>query len=80
MDDKKVYELKRLELAYKKQMIFMSGVIALSLLGLALYIYNIYSYSFQLLIVAIVMVVVGIIGIFTIDKHMMEISGKIKGM
>ena len=78
MDDKKVYELKRLELAYNKQLIFMAGVITLALFGLALYIYNIYSYSFSLLIVAIVMVVSGIIGIFNIDNHMMEISKKIK--
>ncbi len=80
MDDKKVFELKRLELAYNKQLTFMFGVIALALLGAILYIVNIYSYNFQLFIVSVVMIIVGVIGMFTIDAHIKEISGKIKGM
>jgi len=80
MDDRKVFELKRLELAYIKQMIFMAGVITLALLGLILYIYNVYQYNFQLLIISIVLVIVGIIGIFTIDQHMKDISREIKGL
>jgi hypothetical protein len=80
MDDKKVFELKRLGLAYNKQLVFMAGVITLALLGLALYIYNVYSYNFQLLVISIMLVIVGIIGMFTIDKHMKEISEKIKGL
>jgi uncharacterized membrane protein YqjE len=80
MDDRKVFELKRLELAYIKQMIFMAGVITLALLGLILYIYNVYQYNFQLLIISIVLVIVGIRGIFTIDQHMKDISREIKGL
>jgi len=78
MDDKKVFELKRLELAYYKQLLYMCGIISIALIGLILYIINIYHYTFQLLLVAIMLIVVGIICVFNIDSNMKEISEKIK--
>jgi ABC-type bacteriocin/lantibiotic exporter with double-glycine peptidase domain len=80
MDDKKVFELKRLELAYCRQLIYMCGVISVALIGLILYIINIYRYNFQLFLVAVMLIVVGVISIFNIDSNMKEISKKIKGM
>lgn len=80
MDDKKVFELKRLELAYNKQLIFMFGTTFIALMGVALYIVNIYRYQFQLLLIAVMLIVVGLIGIFNIDSHMKSISEKIKGL
>jgi hypothetical protein len=80
MDDKKVFELKRLELAYNKQLIFMIGVMIVTFAGLLLYIYNVYAYSFQLMLISIVLVITGLIGMFNIDQHMKELSKKIKGL
>jgi NhaP-type Na+/H+ or K+/H+ antiporter len=80
MDDKKVFELKRLELAYKKQLLFMIGNMVITLLGLVLYIINIYSYHLQLLLVAIMLVIVGTICVFDTDSKLKEISHKIKGL
>jgi hypothetical protein len=80
MDDKKVFELKRLELAYNRQLIFMIGVISLALIGLILYIINIYRYNFQLFLVAVMLITVGVISIFNIDSSMKDISKKIKGL
>ena len=78
MDDKKVFELKRLELAYNKQLLFMFGVMLLALLGVILYIVNIYRYQFQLLLVAVMLIAVGAICMLHIDSHMKEISRKMK--
>jgi len=78
MDDRKVYELTRLKLAYQKQVIFIAGVIIIALLGLILYIYNIYKYDFALFIISIVLIITGAIGIMTIDQKMKLISKKIK--
>jgi hypothetical protein len=78
MDDKKAFELKRLELAYKRQLLFMFGTILMTLIGGILYIINIYHYQFQLLLVAVMLIVVGAIGMFGIDTRMKEISLKIK--
>jgi Ca2+/Na+ antiporter len=78
MDDKKVFELKRLELAYDRQLLFMLGVILLTLAGVALYIFNIYIYQLQLLLVAVMLIAVGVIGMINIDSKMKEISNKIK--
>jgi hypothetical protein len=78
MDDRKMFELTRLKLAYQKQIVFVIGLIILALLGAVLYIYNIYSYDFSLFIVSVVMIVTGIIGIMTIDQKMKVISKKIK--
>jgi uncharacterized membrane protein HdeD (DUF308 family) len=78
MDDKKLFELKRLELAYYKQLIYVCGVISIAILGLILYIINIYNYNFQLLLVAIMLIAVGVICIFNFDSNLKEISGKIK--
>jgi len=78
MDDKKVFELKRLELAYNKQLIYMIGVICVALIGLVMYLVNNYYYSFQLLLTAVMLMAVGVISIFNIDTHMKEISEKIK--
>jgi len=78
MDDKKVFELKRLELAYKKQLLFMAWVMVVTLIGLILYIINIYSYHLQLLLVAIMLVIVGIICVFDTDSKLKDISRKIK--
>jgi hypothetical protein len=80
MDDKKQFELKRLELAYYKQLIYVCGVISVALIGLILYIINIYHYSFQLLLVAVMLIVVGIICIFNFDSNMKDISRKIKNL
>jgi hypothetical protein len=78
MDDKKVFELKRLELAYKRQLLFMLGMILMTLIGIILYIINIYHYQFQLLLVAITLVAIGVIGILNIDSKMKEISKNLK--
>ncbi|MGV8141574.1 MAG: hypothetical protein ACP5NW_03995 [Candidatus Woesearchaeota archaeon] len=80
MDDKKVFELKRLELAYNKQMLFMFGVMLIALLGAILYIINIYRYQLQLLLVAVMLIAVGVICMFHIDSRMKEISRKMKGL
>jgi len=78
MDDKKVFELKRLELAYYKQLIYICAVISVAFIGLILYIINIYRYNFQLLLVAVMLITVSVICIFNIDSKMKEISEKIK--
>jgi hypothetical protein len=80
MDDKKVFELKRLELAYNRQLIYMCGVIAVALIGLILYIIDIYQYNFQLLLVAVMLITVGVISILSIDSNMKDISKKVKQM
>jgi hypothetical protein len=80
MDDRKVFELKRLELAYNRQLIYMIGVILVALIGLALYIYTIMNYSFQLLLVAVMLITVGVISMMNIDSNMKNISGKIRGL
>lgn len=80
MDDKKMFELKRLELAYKRQLLFMFGMILMTLIGIILYIINIYRYQFQLLLVAIMLIAVGVIGILNIDSSMKEISKKLKSL
>lgn len=78
MDDKKVFELKRLELAYKKQLLFMIGLMTLTFIGLIIYIINIYSFNLQLLLVAIMLIIVGIICMFDTDSKLKIISKKIK--
>ena len=80
MDDRKVFELTRLKLAYQKQILFIAALIILVLLGIVLYVYNIYSYNFSLLIVSLVMILSGMIGIMTIDQKIRVISKKIKGL
>jgi len=80
MDDRKVFELTRLRLAYQKQISFVVGLIVLALLGIALYIINIYRFDFSLFIVSVVMIISGAIGIMTIDQKMKVISRKIKGL
>ena len=80
MDDKKVFELKRLELAYNRQLIYMCGVISVALIGLVLYIINVYRFNFQLFLIAVMLIAVGIISVMSIDSTMKEISGKIKGL
>lgn len=78
MDDKKVFELKRLELAYKRQLLFMCGAILLALMGVTLYIVNIYHYQFQLLLVAIMLIAISAIGMLSIDSTMKGLSKEIK--
>lgn len=78
MDDRKVYELARLKLAYQKQVIFIAGMIIVALFGLALYIFNIYMFDFALFIVSLVLILTGVIGIMTIDQKMKMISKRIK--
>jgi hypothetical protein len=80
MDDKKVFELKRLELAYNRQLLFMFGTILMALIGVVLYIINICHYQFQLLLVAITLIAVGAIGMLSIDSRMKEISGRVKNL
>lgn len=78
MDDRKVFELTRLKLAYQKQVIFIAALIVLVLLGIILYIVNIYRFDFALLITSLVIIISGIIGVMTIDQKMKIISKKIK--
>lgn len=78
MDDKKVFELKRLELAYRKQLLFMLGVILMTFMGAALYIINVKTFNLQLFLMALTLIAVGAIGMFNIDTHMKEISHKMK--
>ena len=78
MDDRKVYELARLKLAYQKQIIFLAGMLLITILGIVLYVINIYHYDFALFIVSVVMVLTGIIGVMTIDQKIRLISKKIK--
>ncbi|MGV8171878.1 MAG: hypothetical protein ACP5OA_04255 [Candidatus Woesearchaeota archaeon] len=80
MDDKKVFELKRLELAYKKQLLFMLGMIFMTFIGIILYILNVTSFNLQLFLVSVTLIVVGAIGIFSIDTHMKDISKNIRGL
>jgi len=78
MDDRKIFELTRLKLAYNKQLILTAGFITLVLLGIILYIINVYQYNFSLFIVSIVMIATGLIGAMTVDQKLKIISGKIK--
>ena len=78
MDDRNIYRLTALKLAYQKQLYFIGGLILFSLIGLGLYMYTIYQYNFQMLITAIVIIVTGIIGILTIDQKLKLISKEIK--
>ncbi|GIU69336.1 MAG: hypothetical protein KatS3mg002_0572 [Candidatus Woesearchaeota archaeon] len=80
MDDRKIYELTRLKLAYYKQIVFLSGAIALVLLGMVLYIINVYRFDFALFIVSLTIILTGLIGIMTIDEKIKAISGKIKNL
>ena len=80
MDDHKVYELTRLNLAYQKQVIFLAALILLTILGIGLYIINIYRFDFALFIVSGDMIITGLIGAMTIDQKMKAISKKIKGL
>ena len=78
MDDRKVFELTRLKLAYQKQLIFISSLIVLILFGLILYVINVVKFDISLLIVAVVMILTGAIGVMTIDQKMKVISKRIK--
>jgi uncharacterized membrane protein YqjE len=80
MDDRKVYELERLKLAYKKQLLFMASLIVVVLMGLVLYVFNIYRYNQALLIAAVMLIITGIIGAMTIDQKMKLISKRMKGL
>jgi len=80
MDDRKVFGLKRLELAYNRQLIYMIGAILVALIGIILYIYTIMNYSTQLLLVAVMLFVVGVISMMNIDSNMKDISMKIREM
>jgi hypothetical protein len=80
MDDRKIFEMTRLKLAYQKQLYLLIGAILLALIGLVLYIINIYKYNFSLFIVAVVILITGIICIMTVDQKMKIISVKIKGL
>jgi len=80
MDDKKVFELKRLELAYNRQLIYMCGVMIVAVIGLVLYIINVYRYNFQLFLIAVMLIVVGVICMLNIDSNMKDVSKKIKEM
>ena len=80
MDDKKVFELKSLELAYNKQLMFMLGGVLISIIGLILYIVTVYSYNFQLLAISLMLVITGIVSMITVDGRMKDISKKMKGL
>ncbi len=80
MDDKKVFELKRLELAYNKRLLLMFGFMLITLIGLILYIINIYSYHLQLLLVSVMLFIVGIVCIYDSDSKLKVISHKIKDL
>ena len=70
MDDHKVYELARLKLAYQKQIIFMSALIVLMILGIVLYVINVYQFNNALLIISVVMIITGLIGAMTVDQKL----------
>lgn len=78
MDDRKVYALTRLKLAYQKQIVFISGLIVLTLIGVSLYIFTIYQFNLGLLMVSVAIVITGLAGIITIDQKLKLISKKIK--
>ncbi len=80
MDDRKVFELKSLELAYKKQLMFMSGSMIIGFIGLALYMYNIYRFDKALTIVSVVLIMTGIISLMYIDDKLKGLSKKIRGL
>jgi hypothetical protein len=40
MDDRKIFELTRLKLAYQKQIVFIIGWLTLTILGVILYVYK----------------------------------------
>jgi ABC-type bacteriocin/lantibiotic exporter with double-glycine peptidase domain len=78
MDDKKIFELKALELAYNKQLLYMFTMIVIGLIGVVIYIINIYRYNMQLLLVSLMLMSVSAIILFGIDTKMKELSKKIK--
>lgn len=78
MDDRKVYELERLKLAYKKQILFMASLIIIVLMGIIIYVITVYKYNKALLIISIMLIITGIIGVMTIDQKMKLISKRIK--
>ena len=80
MDDRTVFKLKRLQLAYEKQLRFMSASIALALIGVVLYAATIFRQSIASLNVSIVLIVTGAICAFAVDNTMKDISHKIKEM
>ncbi len=79
MDDRDVRKLRALELAYKKQLVFMAGLVSTLLIGIVVYITTLYRYDLGLLLIAIVLVVSSIVGIFTVDDHLKTISEKMRG-
>jgi hypothetical protein len=80
MDDRKILELKWLELAYNKQLIIMAGLIIICIIGLMMYVLNIYHYDFALFIASLAIILTGLIGVMTVDQKMKTISKKIQGL
>ena len=80
MDDHKICEMERLKLAYKKQLVFMASLIATTLIGLAVYVFNIYNYNQALFIAAVVIIITGVIGVMTVDQKMRLISSRFRKM
>lgn len=80
MDDRKVFKLKRLELAYEKQLRFMSASLALALIGVVVYVATMYRQTKASLTVSIVLMVAGAVCAFAVDNNMKDISHKIKEM
>ncbi|HYD03255.1 MAG TPA: hypothetical protein VEC16_03055 [Alphaproteobacteria bacterium] len=78
MDDKKVAELKALELSYQRQLMYMKMMISVGLIGVVLYIINIYRYDVQLFLISVMLVAVSIIILMSMDTKLKEISKKIR--
>jgi hypothetical protein len=78
MDDKKVAELKALELSYQRQMMYMRMMISIGLIGVVLYIINIHRYDMQLFLISVMLVAVSIIILMSMDTKLKEISKKIR--
>ncbi len=78
MDDRQVYALARLKLAYKKQLLFIKGLMILAVMGVIAYVITVYEFNMALLLIAIAFIGTGIIGIMTVDQKLKNISRKIK--
>ena len=77
MDDRTVFKLTALKLAYQKQLHFIAALMVLTFIGIGLYVLTIYQYNFGLLVTGIAFALTGIIGVMTVDQKLKNISQKI---
>ncbi|MFA5796696.1 MAG: hypothetical protein WC916_01505 [Candidatus Woesearchaeota archaeon] len=78
MDDRTVFRLATLKLAYRKQLYFIAALIVLTFIGVGLYVFTIYQFNFGLLITGVAFAFTGVIGIMTVDQKLKNISKKIR--